>query len=65
MIQRIEGVVTRPDGEQVSFLITSDARVQWGQPPSQLGETVDVLDAMATAARETGFFTTNERITSA
>ncbi|QGJ93511.1 hypothetical protein SEA_MUFASA8_63 [Arthrobacter phage Mufasa8] len=64
MIQQIEGVITRPDGERVSFLILEDSRVQWGVPPSQLGETVDVLDAITTAVRETDFFTP-ERITSA
>jgi hypothetical protein len=50
MKQRIDGHITRADGEHVQFCITDAGYSQWGVAQSTLGQTSDLLQAVSDAA---------------
>lgn len=52
---RIEGTVTLSDGREVKFSIGADLGwQQWGATQETCGETVGLMDALATAAGDEG-----------
>lgn len=52
---RIEGTVTRSDGNVVSFAIQSDLGwQQWGATTEVLGANLDVIEAMVAGLSEAG-----------
>jgi hypothetical protein len=51
----ITGKITLSDGSETEFSITAEVGwQQWGNIPEKLGDTVDLMDALADAACDHG-----------
>lgn len=55
-LPRISGTIHRADGKLVHFQLHADGAHQWGADRPVLGDTVDLMSRLESAAREAGFF---------
>lgn len=61
IVQQIEGTFEFDDGTSHQFSLGPDGGwQQWGASQSEVGRSVDLLDALATAARSAGHLTERE-----